>query len=242
MPACLPACLPGTPAPTSPSLCPPPPSAAGVAAPRCLSAPRRPFTSILSPSSQTARQEGGAWRAALVRVWACGWGVVCRGQACWLARGSVAARAPHPTPPLSRMAQGRQIDPKTFPEAILNGSRLDLHNLYRQAPTHSRGGGVWVGGGAARDGVGGEGTPSRSVDAFRSPAPHAAPPHPTPSQGGVQPRRVQGGQRHQLEGTGEGSGRGGGSAASRLLHPPTRPPTHPPRSSPACATTPPTTR
>lgn len=27
--------------------------------------------------------------------------------------------------------QGRQIDPKTFPEAILNGSRLDLFNLYR---------------------------------------------------------------------------------------------------------------
>ena len=30
--------------------------------------------------------------------------------------------------------QGRQIDPKAFPEAILNGSRLDLFNLYRWGP------------------------------------------------------------------------------------------------------------
>ena len=27
--------------------------------------------------------------------------------------------------------QGRQIDPRTFPEAILNGSKLDLFHLYK---------------------------------------------------------------------------------------------------------------
>lgn len=29
------------------------------------------------------------------------------------------------------VTQGRQIDPRTFPEAILNGSKLDLFHLYK---------------------------------------------------------------------------------------------------------------
>ena len=32
-----------------------------------------------------------------------------------------------------RRSQGRQIDPRTFPEVVLNGSQLDLFHLYRWA-------------------------------------------------------------------------------------------------------------
>ena len=39
----------------------------------------------------------------------------------------------HHCPAAARHAvtQGRQIDPRTFPEAILNGSKLDLFHLYK---------------------------------------------------------------------------------------------------------------
>lgn len=76
---------------------------------------------------------GGGWEAQATRV-------ACRRRAHALVPRLLGvpllslAQAPwqlNSPPILPHPLQGRQIDPRTFPEAVLNGGKLDLFHLYK---------------------------------------------------------------------------------------------------------------